>query len=55
MEWLKKAETDDLVKGLDDLSQKFYVIAAAILTLIDVKGESGSKQHQPCYPCYDHF
>ena len=29
--------------------------SCCIFTLIDVKGESGSKQQQPCYLCYDYF
>ena len=37
MEWLKKAETEDLVKGFDELAQKLEVVAAVIFTLIDVK------------------
>ena len=35
----KKAETEDLVKGLDKFVQKLDVVAAVIFTLIDVKGE----------------
>ena len=46
MKWLKKAETEDVMKALDELAQKLDVIAAVILTLIDVKGDSGSKQQQ---------
>ena len=41
MEWLKEAETEDLVKVLE-LFQKLDVIAAIIFTLFDVKDESGS-------------
>ena len=55
MIWLKKADTKDLVKGLDEFAQKLDVVAAIIFTLIDVKGESESKQQQPCYFCYDLF
>ena len=36
MEWLKKAETEDTVKELYELAQKFYVIAAVIFALTDV-------------------
>ena len=54
-EWLKKAETEDLVNGLDELAQNHDVIAAVIFTLIDVKDESRLKQQQPCYFCYNHF
>ena len=55
MVWFKKAETKDLIKGLDDFAQKLDVVAAVIFTLIDVKGEFKSKHQQPCYFCYDHF
>ena len=55
MEWLKKDDTEDLVKGLGEFTQKLDVVAAIIITLIDVKGESESKQQPPCYFCYDHF
>ena len=41
MEWFKKVKTEDLVKGLDEFTQKLDVLAAVILTLIDVKSESG--------------
>ena len=44
MVWFKKAETEDLVKVLDEFVQKFDVAAALIFTLIDVKGELESKQ-----------
>ena len=47
MEWLEKAETEDVVKGLDEWAQKLDMIAAFIFILIDVKGKSGSKQQQP--------
>ena len=43
MDWLKKAETEGLVKGLNELAQKLDVIASVIFTLMDVKGESESK------------
>ena len=52
--WLQKAKTEDLVKGLDELSQNCDVVAAVIFTLIDVKHESGSKQQCSYYFCYDH-
>ena len=55
MVWFKKAETEDVVKGLDGFVHKLDVVAAAIFTLIDVKGELESKQQQPCYFCYYHF
>ena len=60
IKWFKKTETEDLMKGLDEFTQKLNVVAAVIFTLIDVKvkGESGSKQQQPCnfcYFCYDCF
>ena len=44
MVWFEKTETKDLVKGLDEFVQKLDVVAAVIFTLIDVKGESESKQ-----------
>ena len=31
------------------------MVSNVIFTLLDVKGESESKQQQPCYFCYDHF
>ena len=37
-------ETEDVMKELDELVHKLDVIAAVIFTLIDVKGESESKQ-----------
>ena len=43
MEQFKKAETEGIMKGLDDLVQKLHMIAAFIFTFINVKGESGSK------------
>ena len=55
MVWFKRAETEDLVKGLGEFIQKLDVVSAVIFTLVDVKGESKSKQQQPCYFCYDHF
>ena len=55
MVWFEKTETKDLVKGLDEFTQKLDVIAAVIFTLIDVISEFASKQQQPCYFCYDHF
>ena len=45
MVWFKKAETEDVVKGLDEFAQRLDVVAAVIFTLIDIKGESLSKQH----------
>ena len=45
---LKKAITEDLLKGLDEFAQKLDMVAAVIFTLIDVTGESESKQQQPC-------
>ena len=42
--WFKKAETENLVKGLDEFVQKIEVVADVIFTLIDVKGKSESKQ-----------
>ena len=53
--WFKKAETEDLVKGLDKFIQKFDVVAAVIFTLIDVNGELDSNQQQTCYIGYDQF
>ena len=53
MEWLKNLK--QLVEGLDELVQKLHVIAAVISTMIDVKGESESKQQQQCNFSYDHF
>ena len=50
-----KTETEDLLKGLDGFAQKLDVVAAVIFTFIYVKGESESKQQQPCYFCYDHI
>ena len=47
MEWLKKVETKDIVKELDELAQKLDVIAAVVFIFIDVKSESGTKQQQP--------
>ena len=47
---LKKAKN-----GLDELAQKLYVIASVIFTLINVKGESGSMQQQPCNFFYEHI
>ena len=55
MGWFKKAKTEDVVKGLDEFYQKLDVAAAIIFTLIDVKGESESKQQQPYYFGCDHF
>ena len=55
MVWFEKTETKDLVKGLDEFTQKLDVIAAVIFTLIDVISEFASKQQQPYYFCYDHF
>ena len=55
MKWFKMAETEDLVKGLDEVTQKLDVVTAVIFTLIDVEGESGSKQQQPLYFSYDNF
>ena len=46
---------EDLLKGLDEFAQVIDVVAAVIFTLIDVQGESESKQQQPCYFCYDNF
>ena len=43
MEWLKKAETEDVMNRLDELVQKLDVIAAVIFTFIDVKGVQGPK------------
>ena len=40
----KKAKTEVLVKGLDEFVQKLDVVAAVVFTLIDVQGESKSKQ-----------
>ena len=42
------------MKGPDELVQMFDM-KADVFTFINVKGESGSKQQQPCYFCYDHF
>ena len=55
MVWFKKAETEDLLKGLDEFSQKLDVVNAVIFTVINVKCESESKQQQPCYFCYDYL
>ena len=55
IEWFKMAKTEDLVKRLDEVAQKIIVVATVVFTLIDVKGESGSKTQQTCYFCYDHF
>ena len=41
---LKKADTEDVVWSINDFAQKLYMVAAVIFTLIDVKGESASKQ-----------
>ena len=49
MIWFQKSETVDPVKSLDEFIQKLDVVASVIFTLIDVKGESESKQKQPCY------
>ena len=51
MVWFKKAETEDLMKGLDEFVQKLGVIAAVIFTFIDVKGESKTNM----LFCNDHF
>ena len=55
MAWFKKAETEDIVKGLDKFAQKLDVVAAVIFTCIDVKGQSQSKQQQSYHVCHDHF
>ena len=38
MVWFKKAKIEDLVKGLDEFTQKLNVVAPVIFTLIDVEG-----------------
>ena len=43
---VKKAEMEDLVKGLDKFAQKLDLVAAVIFTLIGVKDKSGSKKQQ---------
>ena len=43
--------TETEVMRLDELAKKLYVIVAVIFTLMDVKGNSESKQQQPCYFC----
>ena len=55
LEQLGKAEAEDVMNELDKLVQKLSMIVAVIFELIDVKGESGSKQQQQCYFCYHHF
>ena len=40
MVWLKKAKTEGLMKGLGEFAQKLDLVAAVIVTLIDVEGES---------------
>ena len=52
---VKKTETQDVVKGLDELAQNLEVKASVIFKLIGVKGVSESKQQQPCYFCNEHF
>ena len=46
IELLKIAEIENVMNRLEELVQKLDVIAAVIFMLIDVKGESGSKQQQ---------
>ena len=55
MVWFKEAKIEDLVKDSYKFIQKIDVVAAVIFTVIDVEGESESKQQQPCYFCYDHI
>ena len=55
MVWCKKAETEDLVKDLDEFFPKFDDVTAIIFMLIDVEGEPESKQEQQCYFSYDHI
>ena len=55
MVWFEKVETEEGLKALDECAKKLDVVAAAIFTLIDVKGESESQQQQPCNFCIDHF
>ena len=52
---VKKPETEDLVNGLDEFTYNLDVVTAFIFMLIDVKGESVSKQQPPYYFCYDYF
>ena len=52
---VKKAEIDNLMTGLHELAQKLDALAAVLFILIDVKGESGTRQQQPHYLCYDPF
>ena len=48
MVWLKKAEIENLLQGLDEFAQELDMVAAVIFTLIDVQGETESKQQQSC-------
>ena len=43
MEWLKKTETEDLVEGIDEYSQKLDVVVVVIFTFIANNNKSVSK------------
>ena len=44
MIWFKKGKTENLVEGIEKFIKELDVVAAVIFSLIDVKGESETKQ-----------